>query len=219
MRKKRGPELRAAAAITVIGLSMTALVYTKTAGTFERASVPQHVVASGAVMALASSNASGEPGAKRVSSPPSLAPDTALDKSTADPAPTTDVTATRVAGIVAGARYALRKGDLTDARERLGKLSASLQTNPEVRPLFADLIRREGERDAALQRARWCEEGKDWSCMARNAAHVQTLDTGNAESRLMLSNAVIKIGRSGSASSTAPYDPAPASARPRADIQ
>jgi ribosomal protein L40E len=219
MSRKRKPGLRSAAAIIVIGLSMTALVYTRTGGTFERASVPQHAIASGAVMALASSNTSGASDTKQVLSPPSLAAGTAIDNSAADVVPTTDVTTTRVAGIVAGARYALRKGDLTDARERLGKLSASLQTNPEVRLLFADLIRREGERDAALQRARWCEEGKDWSCVARNAAHAQTLDTGNAESRLMLSNAVIEIGRAGRASSTAPHDSAEASARPRSDDQ
>jgi hypothetical protein len=85
--------------------------------------------------------------------------------------------------------------------------------------LFADLIRRERERDAALRRARWCEEGKDWSCVARNAAHVQALDTSNAESRVMLSNAVIKIGWAGSTASTASNRSAQASARPRADNQ
>jgi ribosomal protein L37E len=219
MRRNRRPGLRSAAAITVIGLSMAALAYTRTDGKFERTSVPQHVSASGAVMALSSSDTSGEPDTKRVSSAPSSASSTAADKSTADVMPTTDVTATRVAGIVAGARNALRKGDLTDARERLGKLPASLRTNPETRLLFADLIRRERERDAALQRARWCEEGKDWSCVARNAAHVQALDTSNAESRVMLSNAVIKIGWAGSTASTAPNRPAQASARPRADNQ
>jgi hypothetical protein len=170
-------------------------------------------------MALSSSDTSGQSDTKRVSSAPSLAPSTAVDKSPADVMPTADVTATRVAGIVAGARYALRKGNLTDARERLGKLPARLQSNPDTRPLFADLIRRERERDAALQRARWCEEGKDWSCVARNAAHVQTLDTGNAESRILLSNAVIKIGGAGGAISTAPNGPAQASARPGADNQ
>jgi hypothetical protein len=108
---------------------------------------------------------------------------------------------------------------LADARERLGKLPAGLQTNPEARPLFADLNRRERERDATLQAARWCEEGKDWSCVARNAAHVQTLDTGNVESRVMLSNAVVKLGWGGSASSNAPNGPALASARPRAANQ
>ncbi len=223
MRRNRRPGLRSAAAITVIGLSMAALAYTRTDGKFERTSVPQHVSASGAVMALSSSaissDTSGQSDTKRVSSAPSSASGTAVDKPTADVMPTTDVTATRVGGIVVGARHALRKGDLTDARERLGKLPASLRTNPETRLLFADLIRRERERDAALQRARWCEEGKDWPCVARNAAHVQALDTSNAESRVMLSNAVIKIGWAGSAASTAPNGPAQASARPRADNQ
>jgi hypothetical protein len=219
MRRNRRPGLRSAAAITVIGLSMAALAYTRTAEKFERASVPQHVSASGAVMTFSSSDTSGESDTKRVSSAPSLAPSPAVDKSTANVMPTMDVTATRVAGIVAGARYALRKGDLADARERLGKLPARLQTNPETRLLFADLIRRERERDAALQRARWCEEGKDWSCVARNAAHVQALDTSNAESRVMLSNAVIKIGWAGSTASAAPNRPTQASAQPRADNQ
>ena len=218
MRGRR-PGLRSAAAITVIGLSMAALAYTRTTGNFERTSVPQHVSASGAVMALSSGDTSGELDGKRVSSAPFLAPSTAVDKSTADVTSTTDVTATRVASIVTGARYALRKGDLTGAHERLGKLPARQQTNPETRLLFADLIRRERERDAALQRARWCEEGKDWSCVARNAAHVQALDTSNAESRVMLSNAVIKIGWAGGKASTSPNGPAPGSAQPRADNQ
>src|SRR5260370_41803164 len=50
MRRNRKPGLRSAAAITVIGLSMAALAYTRTAEKFERASVPQHVSASGVVM-------------------------------------------------------------------------------------------------------------------------------------------------------------------------
>jgi hypothetical protein len=170
-------------------------------------------------MTLSSSDTSGESDTKRVSSAPSLASSPAVDKSTAYVVPTTDVATTRVAGMVAGARYALRKGDLTDARERLGKLPANLQTNPEARLLLADLTRRERERDAALQRARWCEEGKDWPCVARNAAHVQALDTSNAESRVMLSNAVIKIGWTGSTASTAPNGLAQDSARTRADNQ
>jgi ribosomal protein L40E len=218
-RRNRRPGLLSAAAVTVIGLSMAAFAYTRTAGKFERASVSQHVSASGAVMALSSGGTSSELDAKRVSSAPCLALGPAVDKSAADIMPTTDVMTTRVAGNVAGARYALRKGDLTGARERLGKLPALQQTNPETRLLFADLTRRERERDVALQRARWCEEGKDWSCVARNAAHVQTLDTSNAESRVMLSNAVVKIGWAGSTASTAPNGPAQASAQPRADNQ
>jgi ribosomal protein L40E len=56
-------------------------------------------------------------------------------------------------------------------------------------------------------------------CVARNAAHVQALDTSNAESRVMLSNAVVKIGWAGGKASTAPNGPAQASAQPRADNQ
>jgi hypothetical protein len=73
------------------------------------------------------------------------------------------------------------------------------------------------EAAVSLSSAPTCEEGKDWSCVARNAAHVQTLDTSNAESRVMLSNAVVKIGWAGSTASTAPNGPAQASAQPRAD--
>ena len=66
MRRNRRPGLRLAAAITVIGLSMAALAYTRTAEKFERASVPQHVSASGAVMTLSSSDTSGESDTKHV---------------------------------------------------------------------------------------------------------------------------------------------------------
>ena len=218
-RRKRRLGLHPAAVIIVTGLFIAAFAYTSTGGKVERASVSRHVSASGTVMALSSSSSAGESETKPALTSPPLAPSTAVDKSTADIMPTTDVTATRVASIVTGARYALRKGDLTDARERLGKLPASLRTDPEAQLVFADLTRRERERDAALQRARWCEEGKDWSCVARNAAHVQTLDTSNAESRVMLSDAVIKISWAGSPASTAPNGPAQVSPQPRADNQ
>ncbi len=216
-RRKGRAGLRSAAVIVVIGMFVTVFAYIA-AGKFERASASQHVSASGTVMALAPGKTSAESDIKRVTAPPPV-PIAAVDTSIADVSPPADVNATRVAKMVAGVRYALKRGDLTDARDRLAKLPASLQTNPEARPLVADLNRRERERDASLQRARWCEEGKDWSCVAQNAAHVQTLDTGNVESRVMLSNAVIKLGSAGRASSNTPNSPALASMRPRSDNQ
>src|ERR1700730_8009857 len=52
MRRNRRPGLRSAAAITVIALFIAAFAYTSTAGKFERASVSQHLSASGVVMAF-----------------------------------------------------------------------------------------------------------------------------------------------------------------------
>ncbi|MDR5753931.1 MULTISPECIES: hypothetical protein [unclassified Caballeronia] len=95
--------------------------------------------------------------------------------------------------ILNGVRYSLKQGDLTDARERFERLRQSVQARPEGRQVAEELNRRERERDAALQRARYCEAGKDWSCMAQNAAHAKDLDSGNAQSQVMLSMATSQL--------------------------
>jgi hypothetical protein len=95
--------------------------------------------------------------------------------------------------ILNSVRYALKQGDLTDARERFGRLRQGVQARPEARQVSDELIRRERERDAALQRARYCETGKDWSCMAQNAAHAKDLDSGSAQSQVMLSMATSQL--------------------------
>lgn len=95
--------------------------------------------------------------------------------------------------ILTGVRYSLKQGDLTDARERFERLRQSVQVRPEGRQVSDELNRRERERDAALQRARYCEAGKDWSCMAQNAAHAKDLDSGSAQSQVMLSMATSQL--------------------------
>jgi hypothetical protein len=114
--------------------------------------------------------------------------------------------------ILNGVRFALKQNDLTDARERFGRLRQSAQARPEARQVSEELIRRERDRDAALQRARYCEAGKDWSCMALNAAHAKDLDAGSAQSQIMLANATSQLRwarstRSAPSKSVAPAPP------------
>jgi ribosomal protein L37E len=215
------------AVLTVIGLLVAVFAYSRTARQPVFASVSEHSDASGSVTTVPTSgNTSGESNSTRRPISPSLTPSIAVGKSTADvtPSKAVDVTPTqdaateRANGIVASARYALMQGNLTDARESLRRLPTGPQTEPEVRLLWRNLVRRERERDVTLQDARWCEEGKDWSCVARYAAHVQALDAGNAESHVMLARA---IGENGGARSkpSLPSGPAQVLTRPSGGSQ
>lgn len=109
------------------------------------------------------------------------------------PPPVKNAMSAQEKSIFDSARTALRKSDVTEARAQLRRLPANAQSQGEFRQLSNELTRRERERDAALQRAHWCEEGKDWTCMAQNAARAQSIDTGNAESHVMLSLATTRL--------------------------
>jgi ribosomal protein L40E len=216
------------AILVVIGSLIAVLAYSRAVRQPVPESVSEHSDGPGSVASVPSStDTSGASIATSQPSSSSLISSIAVDKSTADATPpkavdvkpTQDAAAERANGIVASARYALKKADLAAVRERLRTLPAGLQTEPEVRLLWGALVRRERERDVTLQDARWCEEGKDWSCMARYAAHVQALDTGNAESHVMLERAIDEIGRGRSAQSRALNVPAQVVTRPSGDSQ
>ncbi|SAL25314.1 hypothetical protein [Caballeronia telluris] len=121
--------------------------------------------------------------------------------------------------IVNSVRYSLKQGDLTDARERFERLRQGVQARPEGRQVSDELIRRERERDAALQRARYCEAGKDWSCMAQNAAHAKDLDSGSAQSQVMLSMATSQLRWARNTRPAPSRSVAPTPARPVAASQ
>jgi hypothetical protein len=214
------------ATLLAIGLLIAVLAYTRTARQPVLASVSEHTNGSGLVAPVPSSSVMpSQSNGKSQPSSSSLTSDTAVGKSTADTTlpkaeivtPMQDAATESANNIMARVRYSLKKGDLTDLRERLRRLPRGLQSEPEVRLLWGDLIRRERERDVALQDARLCEEGKDWPCVARYAAHVQTLDTGNADSQVMLAHAIGQIGTTRTAPSPLPNGPAQASVPPGGD--
>jgi ribosomal protein L37E len=226
--RPRRMTLYSVAALVVIGLLIAVLAYSRAARQPVLASVSEHSDGSGLVASVPSStDTSGESIATSQPSSSSLTSGNAVGKSTADTTPpnavvvtpTQDAATERANGIVTSARYALKKGDLTDARERLRRLPKDLQTEPEVRLLWGNLVRRERERDVALQDARWCEEGKDWPCVARYAAHVQALDAGNAESHVLLAHAIGQIGGARTAPSPVPNGLAQVLTRPSGDSQ
>jgi hypothetical protein len=110
-----------------------------------------------------------------------------------DPRPTQKAEVAPDRNAIAGARQALAQGDLKEARARFEQLTANAKSRPEARQLAGELARREQERDAALQDARWCELGKNWGCMAQSAAHAKAVDPGNIQSQVMLSVATSKM--------------------------
>ncbi len=93
-----------------------------------------------------------------------------------------------------GTRAALDQHDLTLARARMKALAAREQARPEFDALKDELVKREQQRDAALQLARACERTSAWACVQQNAAEALALDGGNAESQAMLERVITHAG-------------------------
>ncbi|SAL65828.1 hypothetical protein AWB71_03886 [Caballeronia peredens] len=93
-----------------------------------------------------------------------------------------------------GVRVALDQHDLGAARARLKALSAQQQARAEYEPLKDELVRRELQRDAALQLARACERTSAWACVQQNAGEALTLDGSNVESQAMLERVISHAG-------------------------
>ncbi|WP_250473785.1 zinc ribbon domain-containing protein, partial [Caballeronia sp. GAFFF1] len=93
-----------------------------------------------------------------------------------------------------GTRAALDQHDLTLARARMKALPAREQARPEFDALKDELVKREQQRDAALQLARACERTSAWACVQQNAAEALALDGGNAESQAMLERVITHAG-------------------------
>ncbi|MDR5857589.1 zinc ribbon domain-containing protein [Caballeronia sp. LZ062] len=93
-----------------------------------------------------------------------------------------------------GMRAALDQHDLTLARARMKALPANQQARPEFDALKDELVKRELQRDAALQLARACERTSAWACVQQNAAEALALDGGNGESQAMLERVITHAG-------------------------
>ena len=136
-----------------------------------------------------------------------------------DPRPTQKAQTAPDRNALAGTRQALAQGDLKEARARFEQLPANAKARPEARQLAGDLLRREQERDAALQDARWCEIGKNWGCMAQSAAHAKAVDPGNVQSQVMLSIATSKMRLADNARVPAVNGPEQSLGQPRVGAQ
>ncbi|WP_250515374.1 zinc ribbon domain-containing protein [Caballeronia sp. INDeC2] len=93
-----------------------------------------------------------------------------------------------------GVRVALDQHDLATARARLKMLPAQQQARAEYESLKDELVKRESQRDAALQLARACERTSAWACVQQNAGEALALDGGNIESQSMLERVVSHAG-------------------------
>ncbi|WP_244816320.1 zinc ribbon domain-containing protein [Caballeronia sp. Lep1P3] len=93
-----------------------------------------------------------------------------------------------------GMRVALDRHDLTLARTRMKALGAQDQTRPEFDAMKDELVKRELQRDAALQLARACERTSAWACVQQNAAEALALDGSNPESQAMLEQVISHAG-------------------------
>ncbi|KND58006.1 hypothetical protein BSCH_02317 [Candidatus Paraburkholderia schumanniana] len=93
-----------------------------------------------------------------------------------------------------GVRVALDQHDLASARARLKALPAQQQSRPEYESLKDELVKRELQRDAALQLARACERTSAWACVQQNAGEALALDGSNTESQAMLERVISHAG-------------------------
>ncbi|WP_244197989.1 zinc ribbon domain-containing protein [Caballeronia ptereochthonis] len=93
-----------------------------------------------------------------------------------------------------GVRAALDQHDLGGARARLKALSAQQQARVEYESLKDELVKRELQRDAALQLARACERTSAWACVQQNAGEALALDGSNVESQAMLERVISHAG-------------------------
>ncbi|SAK46267.1 hypothetical protein AWB82_00851 [Caballeronia glebae] len=91
-------------------------------------------------------------------------------------------------------RFALDQHDLGTARARLKMLPAQQQARAEYESLKDELVKRESQRDAALQLARACERTSAWACVQQNAGEALALDGGNIESQAMLERVISHAG-------------------------
>ncbi|SAK88894.1 hypothetical protein AWB77_04833 [Caballeronia fortuita] len=92
------------------------------------------------------------------------------------------------------ARIALDQHDLATARARLKVLPAQQQTRAEYESLKDELVKREAQREAALQLARACERTSAWACVQQNAGEALALDGSNIESQVMLERVISHAG-------------------------
>jgi hypothetical protein len=95
---------------------------------------------------------------------------------------------------MSGVRQSLSQHDLTTARARLKALSAQQQTRPEYASISDELVKRELQRDAALQLARACERTQAWACVQQNASEALSLDGSSIESQAMLERVIEHAG-------------------------
>jgi hypothetical protein len=93
-----------------------------------------------------------------------------------------------------GVRIALEQHDLATARARLRVLPAQQQARADYETLKDELVKRESQRDAALQLARACERTSAWACVQQNAGEALALDGSNMESQAMLERVVSHAG-------------------------
>ncbi|SAL40949.1 hypothetical protein AWB70_03082 [Caballeronia cordobensis] len=130
----------------------------------------------------------------------------ATDTSSTSVMPTAPVTAerhapadTRTARASSGdalqdVRFALDQHDLASARALLKVLPAQQQARAEYETLKDELVKREAQRDAALQLARACERTSAWACVQQNAGEALALDGSNIESQAMLERVISHAG-------------------------
>ncbi|MCG7399925.1 MULTISPECIES: zinc ribbon domain-containing protein [Caballeronia] len=91
-------------------------------------------------------------------------------------------------------RVALDQHDLATARARLKMLPPQQQARADYESLKDELVKREAQRDAALQLARACERTSAWACVQQNAGEALALDGSNIESQAMLERVISHAG-------------------------
>ncbi|SAL82052.1 hypothetical protein AWB74_06139 [Caballeronia arvi] len=91
-------------------------------------------------------------------------------------------------------RFALDQHDLASARALMRVLPAQQQARADYESLKDELVKRESQRDAALQLARACERTSAWACVQQNAGEALALDGSNIESQAMLERVISHAG-------------------------
>ncbi len=86
-------------------------------------------------------------------------------------------------------RRSLASRDLAGARRQLQTVPASQQDSAEIQRLADRLTRLEGQRDAAIQRARNCAASKASTCVVRNANRALAIDARNPQALALLRHA------------------------------
>ncbi|WP_321799103.1 zinc ribbon domain-containing protein [Caballeronia sp. J97] len=105
-----------------------------------------------------------------------------------------DTRAAATGNALQDARLALDQHDLATARARLKVLPAQQQARDDYETLKDELVKREAQRDAALQLARACERTSAWACVQQNAGEALALDGSNIESQAMLERVISHAG-------------------------
>jgi hypothetical protein len=86
-------------------------------------------------------------------------------------------------------RRSLASRDLAGARRQLQTVPASQQDSAEIQRLADRLTRLEGQRDAAIQRARNCAASKASTCVVKNANRALAIDARNPQALALLRHA------------------------------